>query len=261
MSYARERNLKLKFENPNNYKEVYVYADTVRTHEVIDNYVSNALKYTMKGGVTVRIDENAEDGNMVKISVSDTGIGIPKEDIDKLGRKFFRARQFIEENQEHDTDIKVSGTGLGLYVSFELVKLMGGKNEVKSEVGKGSTFSVYLPKYKGQPEKMIDQTFSEEEEFDDKILDRIKQQQHELMKEHKEEVEADDQDKKEKSKHDNYTDYTRLTSANDIISKINTGRKYLETKAEDEQSSGNIGKEQHEVDPETEENEENRPTS
>ena len=107
--------------------------------------INNAVKYTEKGGVT--IDATIEK-EYIKISIQDTGKGIPKSDIPKLGTKFFRTKTYIEsENGDNFNIVRPGGTGLGLYVTFELAKKMKGRIEVKTQEGKGSTFTVYLPKY------------------------------------------------------------------------------------------------------------------
>jgi len=120
----------------------FAYADRIRVMEVLDNLISNAVKYTDKG----RIDIQARSkGEYIEISVKDTGKGIPKEDISKLGSKFYRANNYLESKI-----VRPGGTGLGLYVTFRLVKLMGGKINVESEEGKGSTFTFTLPRYTNQ---------------------------------------------------------------------------------------------------------------
>ena len=120
----------------------FAYADRIRVMEVLDNLISNAVKYTDKG----RIDVKARfDEKNIIVSVSDTGKGIPKEDIPKLGSKFYRANNYLESKI-----VRPGGTGLGLYVTFRLVKLMGGKINVESEEGKGSTFTFTLPRYINQ---------------------------------------------------------------------------------------------------------------
>lgn len=84
---------------------------------------------------------------MVKFSVIDTGEGIPKEDIPNLGKKFFRSRMYLDSSSDNNMKVvRPGGTGIGLYVVFNLVKMMSGRVEIQSEVNKGSTFSVYLPK-------------------------------------------------------------------------------------------------------------------
>ncbi|HQJ73706.1 MAG TPA: HAMP domain-containing sensor histidine kinase, partial [Candidatus Dojkabacteria bacterium] len=120
----------------------FAYADRIRVMEVLDNLISSAVKYTDKG----RIDVKARfDEKNIIVSVSDTGKGIPKEDIPKLGSKFYRANNYLGSKI-----VRPGGTGLGLYVTFRLVKLMGGKINVESEEGKGSTFTFTLPRYINQ---------------------------------------------------------------------------------------------------------------
>ena len=103
---------------------------------VFVNLLSNAIKYTPNGGkITVSI---GLEGDYLRVSVSDTGVGIPKEDLPKIFDKFYRVR--TRETRQ------VIGTGLGLAIVKGIVEAHLGKIEVESEVGKGSTFTVYLPK-------------------------------------------------------------------------------------------------------------------
>lgn len=120
-----------------------IAADKNRLLEVVDNLVSNALKYTREGTVTIKV---VADATRCGIAVVDTGEGIPAEDIPNLGKKFYRVNQHIDSNDSPTQAFtRPGGTGLGLYVSFGLVKLMGGTIEVNSEVGKGSSFAVWFP--------------------------------------------------------------------------------------------------------------------
>lgn len=119
-----------------------VYADRVRVVEILNNLISNAIKYTQRGSVTV---STKYDDNFVTVTIQDTGKGIPKENIPKLGEKFYRIDNYLGSEI-----VRPGGTGLGLYVTFGLVRLMGGDIWVESEIGKGSTFSFTLPIYKGQ---------------------------------------------------------------------------------------------------------------
>lgn len=119
-----------------------VYADKVRVVEILNNLISNAIKYTQRGSVTV---STKYDDNFVTVTIQDTGKGIPKENIPKLGEKFYRIDNYLGSEI-----VRPGGTGLGLYVTFGLVRLMGGDIWVESEIGKGSTFSFTLPIYKGQ---------------------------------------------------------------------------------------------------------------
>lgn len=128
-----------------------VYADKVRVVEVLDNLISNAIKYTDEGSIIVKT-ECTDD--YVKTSVIDSGKGIPSEELPKLGRKFHRIEEYIDENKENPI-VKPGGTGLGLYVVFALVELMGGKIWINSQLGKGSTFTFTLPVYSGQREDIL----------------------------------------------------------------------------------------------------------
>ena len=113
-----------------------VSADRAKLRRVLVNLLSNAVKFTPKGG---RIDVNAErDGDRaVRVSVTDTGVGIPPEDLARLFDKFEQARSRATRSEK--------GTGLGLYITRQLVQLHGGQINVESEVGRGSTFSFTIP--------------------------------------------------------------------------------------------------------------------
>jgi two-component system, sensor histidine kinase and response regulator len=113
-----------------------MYSDSKRFFQCVLNYLSNALKFTNEGKVTVVIREM--DGH-VKVAVRDTGIGIPEEDIPKLFQAF--------ERLETSNPVKSPGTGLGLYLTRKIIKeVLQGTVEVESQVGKGSTFSLQIPK-------------------------------------------------------------------------------------------------------------------
>lgn len=92
-------------------------------------------------------------GREVWIRVKDTGIGINKEDIEKLGHKFFRAKALLSDNPGA---VQPSGTGLGLFVSFNLIKLLNGSKKITSVPGKGSVFSFSQPLYNKQKNKRIE---------------------------------------------------------------------------------------------------------
>src|SRR5438270_274258 len=106
-----------------------------KLRRVLVNLLSNALKFTPRGG-RVRLGA-AREGDMVRVSVSDTGVGIPPEDVHDIFDKYAQARSRATRSEK--------GTGLGLYITRQLVELHGGKIEVQSEVGKGSTFSFTIP--------------------------------------------------------------------------------------------------------------------
>lgn len=113
----------------------YANVDNDHLREIIANLIDNAIKYTPSGDVTIDIDG---DNEHVRISVADSGIGIPKEDQSHLFQKFYRV---------DNTDTReIGGTGLGLYLSRRLVETMNGRIWVESEYKQGSTFYVELPR-------------------------------------------------------------------------------------------------------------------
>ncbi len=111
-----------------------VHADPVRLAQVLANLVGNAIKFTEAGAVTV---EAAISGDMVRVSVKDSGIGIPAERIPAMFEAF--------EQADRSTTRRFGGTGLGLSIARRLVEAMGGAIGVESTLGKGSTFSFTLP--------------------------------------------------------------------------------------------------------------------
>ncbi len=111
-----------------------VFADSTRVRQIILNLMSNAIKFTHSGSVTLRATRN---GDFVTIAVIDTGIGIPEKALPHIFDRF--------EQAERDTDKHYGGTGLGLDISKQLVKMHGGEIKVESVVGQGSTFSFTLP--------------------------------------------------------------------------------------------------------------------
>jgi len=150
-----EKELLMKFEDPE--IPIEVFGDRIRLPEVLDNLISNAVKYTQEGFVELTIDTDTDQDNVI-IQVKDSGPGIPKDAIEHLGTKFFRVQQHLEkvhkDVEEGSTQIvRPGGTGLGLYVTFGLVDMMHGSVNVESKIGKGSIFTVKIPKYLEQKEK------------------------------------------------------------------------------------------------------------
>lgn len=113
----------------------FVNQDNDHIREIIDNLVENAIKYTLQGEVVVDIT-GSED--KVVVSVKDSGLGIPTEDIPHLFQKFYRV-----DNADRQA---IGGTGLGLYLSRRLAEAMQGRLWVESAYGKGSTFFFELPR-------------------------------------------------------------------------------------------------------------------
>ncbi len=150
IAFKREterKGIQLKFEKPE--EDVFIYADRTRMQEIADNFISNAIKYTEHGEIKIEVKKDKQYGYL---SVTDTGIGISEEDLQKLGTKFFRAKQYTQQDsfEDHVEIIRPGGTGLGLYVTFNLIRLMDGTLDVKSVLGKGSTFMCGLPVYADQ---------------------------------------------------------------------------------------------------------------
>jgi PAS domain S-box-containing protein len=133
----QERNLELVKEYDNNIPEVLV-GDPVRLHQIILNLVSNAVKFTTKGKITVNVRLLSEDENKVTIQfgVTDTGIGIPEGKLGKIFENFQQASS--------GTSRLYGGTGLGLAIVKQLVESQGGSISVYSKPDEGSTFSFAL---------------------------------------------------------------------------------------------------------------------
>lgn len=114
---------------------LYVNVDNDHLREVIANLVENAIKYTHKGDVVIDVTGDTEH---VKISIADSGIGIPKEDMTHLFQKFYRV--------DNSDTREIGGTGLGLYLCRRLTEAMNGRIWAESEYRQGSTFYVELPR-------------------------------------------------------------------------------------------------------------------
>jgi two-component system phosphate regulon sensor histidine kinase PhoR len=112
-----------------------IAGDPHRLRQVVENLVSNAIKFTPRGGaVTISA---SSDGQLAEIAVADTGIGIPAEDRGRLFERMFRA---AEAERRH-----IQGTGLGLTIVKAIVDAHGGTITVDSDIGEGATFRVTLP--------------------------------------------------------------------------------------------------------------------
>lgn len=137
---AKEKNLTSKVILDENIPRT-LYGDETRIKQVLLNLLSNAIKYTDSGTITFRvsIDTIIEDRITLHFLVSDTGIGIKTEEINKLFHVF--------ERLDEKKNAKIQGTGLGLSIAQQLLLLMGSQVEVESEYGKGSTFSFRLQQH------------------------------------------------------------------------------------------------------------------
>ncbi len=130
---AQDKGLELNFQKEANALPL-VDIDVEKITAVLSNLIDNAIKYTEKGVVTVSVSYN---NNFVEVVVSDTGIGIPKEDLPKLFNKFFRSGNVLIYNK--------TGTGLGLYLGKHIIELHGGHIDISSVVEKGTTVKFTLP--------------------------------------------------------------------------------------------------------------------
>ncbi|MBO6137243.1 MAG: response regulator [Lachnospiraceae bacterium] len=131
---ARSKNLEFITDFDESLPSI-LYGDDVRIHQVLLNILSNAVKYTETGNITFLAQVNHVDGDEIFITfrVSDTGLGIREEDMDKLFTSFIR----LEERR----NAHIQGTGLGLNITRQLLVLMGSDIQVESKYGQGSTFS------------------------------------------------------------------------------------------------------------------------
>lgn len=134
-SYAEEKNIEIISQKPIVFDQVYADKDMIS--QVIVNLLSNAVKYTKPGGSVSINTEVDEIAGMAKVSITDTGVGIPQNELPHLFEKFYR----VEANKN-----VAKGTGLGLNLVKQIIeKVHNGRVFVKSKVGEGSTFSFELP--------------------------------------------------------------------------------------------------------------------
>ena len=123
--------------------EAPLISDEGKVSQILRNFISNALKYTLDG--EIRVSARTVDADWIEFAVSDTGIGIALEDQDRIFDDFTQI--------EGDHQIRIQGTGLGLPLSRKLAEMLGGRVVVKSMLGKGSTFALLLPRlYQGSEE-------------------------------------------------------------------------------------------------------------
>jgi two-component system phosphate regulon sensor histidine kinase PhoR len=111
---------------------LHVLGDTEAFHQIFDNLIDNAIKYTESGGsVDVTV---AREGSRVRVDVKDTGVGIPQEDVPRIFERFYR----VDKARSRE----LGGTGLGLSIVKHLVQALEGEIQVESKVDEGSTFRV-----------------------------------------------------------------------------------------------------------------------
>lgn len=135
---ANKKKLKLTFDPPKAPHST-IYGDKTRVREIMDNLITNAVKYTEKGSIKISTEEK---GDKVWFHIQDTGVGIPEHEIPNLFQKFYRIKNYTSGSKNL---LRPGGTGLGLYVSKNLAHRHGGDVTVQSKVGAGSIFSFYIP--------------------------------------------------------------------------------------------------------------------
>ncbi|MDN4527529.1 CHASE3 domain-containing protein [Fictibacillus fluitans] len=163
------------------------YTDEKRFQQIIKNLLSNAFKFTEKGRVSLHIAKDKalhpEVGadHWLKVSVKDTGIGIPKDKHDLIFEAF--------QQGDGATVRKYGGTGLGLSICLEFVKLLGGQLDLESEEGEGSTFTLYIPSLpnglmKSEPLLPFNETESEVAAtiMDDSAIEEVKESEDDIVR-------------------------------------------------------------------------------
>ncbi|WP_243895991.1 CHASE3 domain-containing protein [Paenibacillus sp. F411] len=150
---AEEKNLQLSVHIEPDVPDAFC-SDGLRLHQILRNLLSNAIKFTESGGVALSIamlEETAAEGSrpqgrMIAFKVTDTGIGIAEENLAPVFEAFRQG--------DESTARKYGGTGLGLTISLQLARMLGGHLEAQSKVGEGSTFTLLLP---ARPPALLDQ--------------------------------------------------------------------------------------------------------
>ena len=132
---AKQFGVKVYFKRPE--EDFKVFIDPQRVSMALFNILDNAIKYNVENGEVSLFIDKTSDGKFAQISIKDTGVGISQEDTGKIFSKFFRAEGVIK----HSPD----GTGLGLYITKNIIKRHGGSVWFESEVNRGSTFYLTLP--------------------------------------------------------------------------------------------------------------------
>jgi two-component system sensor histidine kinase VicK len=136
MIVAQKQGLSIDYRPPQNETDLIVAADTGRINQVIDNLIGNAIKFSPDGGViTVDLSDQGEN---VLLSISDEGVGVPQDKIDRIFERFYQV--------DGSSRRRFGGTGLGLAIVKRIIDAHHGKIWVESAVNQGSTFHFTLPK-------------------------------------------------------------------------------------------------------------------
>ncbi len=136
---AKKQGLKLKSKFDPSIGMTSILTSHYVIHEILTVYITNALKFTKEGSITLTVKKRDDKPNGVTFSVSDTGIGISKSEQKKVYEKFFQAEDYTTREQ--------GGTGLGLYIAKKLADRLTAKLWFESELGQGSSFYLWVPPY------------------------------------------------------------------------------------------------------------------
>ncbi|MCL2171388.1 MAG: ATP-binding protein, partial [Defluviitaleaceae bacterium] len=170
MIYLENRNISINFDINEN-MPARLFGDPLRIRQIIYNLVSNALKYTDAGSVTLALDFENKPGDGIEliITITDTGLGMTPEQLEAL-----KTDEFIRFH-EHEERI-VGGTGLGVSIVYSLVNMMNGTIRFDSEVGRGTTVRVCIPQ-ETRGADVLGETAKSLKDFDAKSWDSIKMTQ------------------------------------------------------------------------------------
>lgn len=166
---AREKDVYLKYEVVDGL-DMVVLGDPVRLYQILINLISNALKFTHKGGIQVKVSCSKKEGNelVATFEVIDTGIGIAEEKLETIFESFSQADESVTR--------RYGGTGLGLAISKQLVELQNGTIQVSSSENNGTNFTFSIPYQVGQDKDLVieqEQIKVSEEEFESLELVKI----------------------------------------------------------------------------------------
>lgn len=156
VDYAKEKNIELIFDTEE--EEIISFIDKEKIERVILNLLSNAIKFTNENG-KIEVYMKSDD-NFIYITIKDNGIGISKEKIDHIFQRFYQVDNLLSRGSE--------GSGIGLCIVDEIIRMHGGKINIESEINKGTTFEIVLNVSKSN---FIDK---EEEKTDRNIKDIVK---------------------------------------------------------------------------------------
>lgn len=159
VAFAADRGISLRtyrrIDNP------YMMYDEDIMRKVITNLISNAIKFTEKGGLVSVYAAIVKDNSAEKLymCVRDTGKGIPEDDIERIFNRFYQA-----DNQGHESVSGQSGTGIGLYLCKKLITLLGGNVTAMNNPVEGSSFRILLPIERGENTETVDEVYDDEHE-------------------------------------------------------------------------------------------------